>query len=379
MEERYKQVHQQFYALNQYGAQQNAAFVRVQSEYNTQLTQYADVANQLRLAQQMNRLIRLFKGINKETLEKELSEVNYHIWSNRETQANLQRDLERAYSHRATLEAQMKQLRDRLQFLMSQINTPSKNAPSIAYLQEARANLEHMIAQDDALQQEQEQIALRNEESYQNKITDIRMRLESIEAELREVEKRIVADAQVIATTLSKTYMNSMLSERRFDVVIVDEMSMAPLPVVYIAASHANTSVILIGDPLQLAPIAQAKDKNEMVKKWLGTDLFTHRGITLELSSEGYENSVLLEYQSRMHPEISTIARKYVYDGLIQDREREERADYSHVLPLPEKHLILCDTSDASPIAVRPESSRINIYHALCSVATCTSGALDPP
>lgn len=369
VEERYKQVNQQLYALNQYGAQQNAEFVRTQSEYNTLLTQQADVANQLRLAQQMNRLVRLFRGIHQDALEKELSEVNYQIWSTQGTQAKIQRDLELAYTHRATLEAQIKQLRDRFQYIMSQINTPSRNAPRIARLQEEVANLEYMIAQDDALQQTEEQRAMQDEESYQNKITDIRMRLESIEAELREVEKRIVAEAQVIATTLSKTYMNSLLSERRFDVVIVDEMSMAPLPVVYIAASHANKSVILIGDPLQLAPIAQAKDKNEMVKKWLGTDLFTHRGITMELSSKGYENSVLLEYQSRMHPEISNIARKYVYDGLIKDREIEERGDYSQVLPLPEKRLILCDTSDASPIAVRPESSRINIYHALCSVA----------
>ena len=369
LEERYKQANQQFYAINQYGAQQNAAFVHVQSEYNALLTQYADAANQLRLAQQMNRLIRLFKGIDKETLEKELSEVTYQIWSTQERQTNLQRDLERAYSHRATLEAQMKQLGDRLQYNMGQINTPSKNAPSITYLQEAVANLVYMIARDDAQQQTEEQNAKQDEENYQNKITDISIRLESIEAELREVEKRIVAEAQVIATTLSKTYMNSMVNERCFDVVILDEMSMAPLPVVYIAASHATKSVILIGDPQQLAPIAQAKDKNELVKRWLGTDLFTHRGITLELSSEGYENSTLLEYQSRMHPEISTIARKYVYDGLIQDIEREKREDYSQVLPLPEKHLVLCDTSDASPVAIRPESSRINIYHALCSIA----------
>ena len=241
LEERYKQVNQQFNALNQYGAQQNAVFVRAQSEYNTLLTQHADVANQLRLAQQMNRLVRLLRGINQETLEKELSEVNYQIWSNQGTQAKLQRDLELAYTHRATLEAQMRQLRDRLQSIVNQINTPSKNAPRIAYLQEAVANLEYMIAQDDALQQADEQSAKQDEENYQNKITDIRMRLESIEVELREVEKRIVAEAQVIATTLSKTYMNSMVNERRFDVVIVDEMSMASLPVVYIAASHANT------------------------------------------------------------------------------------------------------------------------------------------
>ena len=161
MEERYKQVNQQLYALNQYGAQQNAEFVRTQSEYNTLLTQHADVANQLRLAQQMNRLERLFRGIHQDALEKELSEVNYQIWSTQGTQAKIQRDLELAYTHRATLEAQIKQLRDRFQYIMSQINAPSRNAPRIARLQEEVANLEYMFAQDDALQQAEEHCRMR--------------------------------------------------------------------------------------------------------------------------------------------------------------------------------------------------------------------------
>ncbi len=369
MEERYKQASQQLSTINQYLAQANAEYVHAQSEYERLLTQRTDLANQLRAAQQTNRVIRVIKGINKATLEKKLSEVNYRIWSIQQTQTTIQGDMERAYTQRAALEAQIKGLIDRLQYIAHQINTPSREAARIASLQGSVANLESLIAQDGASQQREERIARQEESNYENTIAEMRKRLEGIDAELREVEKRIVEEAQVIATTLSKTYMNSMLSERRFDVVIVDEVSMAPLPAVYIAASHANSSVVMIGDPQQLAPIAQAKDKNELVKKWLGTDLLTHRGITLELSSKGYENSALLQYQSRMHPEISNIARKYVYDQLIKDIEREERGDYSQVLPLPKKHLVLCDTSDASPVAVKPENSRINIYHALCSVA----------
>jgi AAA domain/PLD-like domain len=369
IEERYKQANQQLDAIKQYLDQVNADYVRAQSEYERLLSQRFDFVGQLRSAQQLNRIVRLVKGINQAALEKKLSEVNYQIWSAQEAQTKMQRDIELAHAHRAALEGQIRQLIDRLQYLVSQINTPSNHVPRIATLQRAVANLEYTIAQDGALQRAEERIARQDESTYQSTIADIHKRLEGVDAELREVEKRIVEEAQAIATTLSKTYMNSMLSERRFDVVIVDEVSMAPLPTAYVAASHANSSVVLIGDPQQLAPIAQAKDKNELVKKWLGTDLFHQRGITLELSSKGYENSALLEYQSRMHPEISKIARRHIYCGLIKDTKREERGDYSQVLPLPKKHLILCDTSDASPVAVRPESSRINVYHALCSVA----------
>ncbi len=161
--------------------------------------------------------------------------------------------------------------------------------------------------------------------------------------------------------------MHFMLRERHFDVVIVDEVSMAPLPLAYITASHANSSVVLIGDPQQLAPIAQAKDKNEMVKKWLGTDLFTHR-IALELSSKGSKTAHFLSISPVCILRSQISLESTSMTDLLKILS-EKKGDYSQVLPLPEKHLVLCDTSDASPVAVRPESSRINIYHALCSVA----------
>src|SRR5260221_222788 len=83
---------------------------------------------------------------------------------------------------------------------------------------------------------------------------------------------------------LRKNYMNQSLSDRRFDVVIRDEVSMAPLPAVYISASHADSSLVAIGDPHQLAPIVSAK--TPIAERWLGTDLFDHRGISLKRAVE---------------------------------------------------------------------------------------------
>jgi len=205
--------------------------------------------------------------------------------------------------------------------------------------------------------------------------------LENIGIQLKGIEKNIVAKAQIVATTLTKTYMNADLSKRIFDVVIIDEASMAPLPAVYFAASRANQSAVILGDPQQLPPICIAKDsrnprqisesEKSLALKWLGRDIFTLRGITLEMANNGQENCALLKEQSRMHPTISAIAKKYVYNNLIIDAsERIPREELAQIQPAPNKHLVLCDTSDVSPIAVRPTSgSRINIYHAFCAIA----------
>ena len=205
--------------------------------------------------------------------------------------------------------------------------------------------------------------------------------LENIDIQLKGIEKSIVAKAQIVATTLTKTYMNADLSKRIFDVVIIDEASMAPLPAVYVAASRANQSAVILGDPYQLAPICRAKNSKNLkqiseieksiASKWLGRDIFTYRGITLEKANDGQENCSLLKEQSRMHQTISSIARKHVYNNLVIDAsERIPREELAQIQPVAGKHLILCDTSDVSPIATSPKSgSRINIYHALCTIA----------
>lgn len=111
----------------------------------------------------------------------------------------------------------------------------------------------------------------------------------------------------MVGTTLTKTYMNQAITGRRFDAVILDEVSMAPLPLVYVAASHAGSSVTLIGDPQQLSPIVSAD--TPMAKTWLGEDLFFRREISLKKAISGYRHSIILDTQSRMQPGISVIAK----------------------------------------------------------------------
>ncbi len=210
---------------------------------------------------------------------------------------------------------------------------------------------------------EQQQQATRSHvQSILDQRVQVEQQLSTLDQQLRDIEQRIVTQARIVGTTLSKTYMNKVIAERRFDVVIVDEVSMASLPSLYVALAHANQSVVLIGDPQQLAPIVTAK--TSLAEKWLGTDLFTRRGISLDAALRGYRHSVLLDIQSRMPARISVIARHHVYKDVLKDGPHQTKT----VPVLSESPLVLCDTQDASPIATRNGRSRQNFYTAFCSL-----------
>jgi len=69
-----------------------------------------------------------------------------------------------------------------------------------------------------------------------------------------------------------------------------------------------------------------------------------------------------------MHPDISLIANKLVYDGRLRDEF--DLPKLKQISPLPTSPLVLCDTQDAYPLATRPARGRSwkNYYHALCCV-----------
>ncbi len=319
----------------------------------------------------MNKLQRFFRGISTQDLAHQHADNQQKRWSSEQTLVTLQKQMGELYALRAAAEQQVEHLALEISTLQAQSSVPTAEAQTIYQLQMAINKLNQDIAQIDALNKparERAEGRLRQSTKYQE---DLQGQIELVESQLADIEKKIVAEAQVVATTLAKTYMNSNISERRFDVVIMDEVSMASLPAVYVVASHANQSVVIIGDPQQLPPIVQAKTNN--AKEWLGRDLFALRRISLSRANTGQRDSVMLTEQARMHPHIADIVRQHVYRGLLCDSPRvmnnEVFQRYATVQPLLGQPVLLCDTGDASPIATAPEGkSRINAYHALCTI-----------
>src|SRR5258708_5056273 len=159
-------------------------------------------------------------------------------------------------------------------------------------------------------------------EQIRDRRNKIRERLEEIERESHLVKERVAANADLIAATLTGVYTSPYLSGRYFDCVIIDEASMAALPVILIAAARATQHVNIIGDPLQLAPITGLNEERKYPKarEWLGTDLFSHLKITLEQAEQGEKQAVFLAQQSRMDPDISLPLSTYIYQGRLKDQ-----------------------------------------------------------
>jgi hypothetical protein len=96
--------------------------------------------------------------------------------------------------------------------------------------------------------------------------------LARIDPELEAIGQTVIADAQVVATTLTRVYLRNELHDRRFDTVILDEASIAPIPALWIAARLADGSVVVVGDVGQCRPIKQSE--HPLADKWLGRDIF---------------------------------------------------------------------------------------------------------
>ncbi len=86
-------------------------------------------------------------------------------------------------------------------------------------------------------------------------------------------ERNELARFQCVATTLAKVCTSDLLDDFLFDVVIVDEASMANLPYLFVLASKAIQHMVLVGDPMQLPPISVSEQAE--ARDFLEKDIFT--------------------------------------------------------------------------------------------------------
>jgi AAA domain len=96
--------------------------------------------------------------------------------------------------------------------------------------------------------------------------------LARIERELEATRPTAISDAVVIATTLTRLCLWNEIEERRFDTVILDEASLAPIPALWVVARLADANVVVIGDLRQPPPIKRAR--HPLANKWLGRNVF---------------------------------------------------------------------------------------------------------
>ena len=233
-------------------------------------------------------------------------------------------------------------------------NSPDKN--KLEKLQDEYKHLNH-------------EAEVSNDTEVHKDILRINQAIKVIKAKYKETEKKLVSDARLVATTVSKIYSDALFEGKSYDVVMFDEVSMAYVPQIVAAASFATDRLICVGDFRQLSPIVQEKN----AKVVLGKDIFEYLNISKGLHDINYHPwLVMLDEQRRMHPAISAFPSKFIYNGLLKDHPSTIQSREAIAKSAPFNHpMCMIDLYGTACFGSKNEdNSRFNILSAVFSFAT---------
>lgn len=138
-------------------------------------------------------------------------------------------------------------------------------------------------------------------------------RLKEIREEIMNVSKRnIFKDAKVAGVTLMSCAINKKIKEADFDVLIVDEGSMATIPMLLLAINCVKEIAVIFGDPTQLSPVAKIDELKKSVYDILGVSESFRNG-------EMHDKTLMLDTQYRCHPRIASVVSDMFYGGMLKN------------------------------------------------------------
>lgn len=184
----------------------------------------------------------------------------------------------------------------------------------------------------------------------------------------KELEGSFVTKASVITTTISKVSIDKLFEGDMYDVVMFDEISMANIPQVICAASHAKEHFVCVGDFMQLSPIAQSAAKTT-----LSEDIFKFLNISDGIKLHNHPWLVMLNVQRRMHPYIAKFPSKAVYNNLLKSAKSTiaNTTEIVEAQPFNGSVINLIDLAGSYCAAWKnSDNSRFNILSALLSFST---------
>lgn len=165
--------------------------------------------------------------------------------------------------------------------------------------------------------------------------------------------RRVLEQADVVLTTFARLAVREELATQRFDTLLIDEASAAPLPYVLFAAGLARRRAAAFGDFQQLPAVVMSGGPH--ARRWLRRDVFEASGVLDAaggLPSPRDRLCSMLDEQYRMRPAIRALVGDLFYGGRLRDAG-----------PGGEGGLIMIDTAGLEPEVSRPEGSRLNEVH----------------
>jgi hypothetical protein len=292
----------------------------------------SDLKKKLAKAQDSGALKKFFLGLNPEQIEKKIKRNSY--------------ELKNKLNNEDDLNEQINSLKQTIKSVVSKKNVGE--ATLSKQLSKINKSIEEVHNEFNVLGNEEE---------------GIKNRLDEVNKAIEEIKIKVFRDAKLVATTLTKSYISREIEFIDFDILIVDEVSMAPMPMLYWAASKVKKGITIVGDFNQLPPICISND--DLAQKWLGRSIFDELDIKIDNAKQ---LTSLLKTQYRMHPAISEIPNKKMYGGLLEDGDKVQSNFISDSVS-GESAICLIDTSPHNPWCSQFESGgRFNLINALiCS------------
>jgi hypothetical protein len=181
----------------------------------------------------------------------------------------------------------------------------------------------------------------------------VRTETRELRRELKGVSADIVDEAAVVATTLSRAVIDDQLWLADWDVVIVDEASMAPLPFILAFALGDATTLSIFGDFRQLPPICVSFE--EAAQRWFARDVFDFGGV-IEAHEVGLVDPRLsvLRTQFRMGEQICETVNQFAYGGLLRTHlgARDRAIRLAELEPSAGAEIVIVDTSTLGSAAL---------------------------
>lgn len=283
--------------------------------------------------------------------------------------ANMKREIANKVAKKHSLDSQLKECTMRIEQLtgnmflesVAKIFMSEKLKELSSKQNELNEKVSSIEAEIKSLQDEmmlldiQQKSTTKQYNNAQEKLIEVEASLAKIKQRIKSVEKKIedvksenfFEGASVVGATLINASLGQKIQNAEFDMIIVDEASMALYPSLVVVAQALNnkkrkelsyeedeelyeaqnravemalgSKFVCVGDPKQLSPIAKTHE--------LRKDVFAYYGADSIFEGENPENTVLLDRNFRNHPHITALASKMFYGGLLKSGKEDDGRD----------------------------------------------------
>ena len=290
---------------------------------------------------------KLFEGSSKKKIIEDIASKEKKIESEQQKLSQLKVEFNDLQIKNQEITKHCDQINSQLTKRYAELHIPSSTLLSIEQIPKAKNSLMEKIRGNDE-------------------------RIDKINQEIQLSKESIFPNALVVGCTLTKAYLDSKLLNTKFDVMVLDEASMAQLPAVFfIAGIIEKNHYVIAGDFRQLSPIASSESLE--AKMWLKRDIFAQAGIEENVNNNIEDKRlVMLREQYRMHESIANLINNSMYNGKLLTSETtiKEKNKIAELSPFKNHALCLVNTSSINPMCkITSFGSKINIYSAFLSVS----------